>query len=663
MEELLGAILRGLTFGSVYALLAVGLVVAYKTTGVFNLAFGAQAFVSGAVYYDTRVRHGWPLPAALLLAVVIVGPLLGVLLDRLIFRHLRTAAPMARLVTVIGLVVAIPEMVKLWFGTGPAIGGVGIVVDGGVTYQPFRDVFVSRDDIATIVAVVVVVGATLAIFRYSSLGLKMRAVVESPRMTELAGVNSDFVGMASWALSSFLAALAGVLLIPLFAGQVIDAYYTTLVVAAIAAAVFASLTSIPMALLGGLLLGIAQQLLAVYLDPGSIIATNLRPSLPFVAMFLMLAISPSLRHRKDAADPLAGVDPPPIPPASATRGESLRIPMRVVGVFAAVAYLAWLLLQANDKWLSLGTKATILGIVFLSVTVIAGLAGEVSLCQSTFAGIGAFATGHLATNTGMSSLAAMLIAALLAAVVGAMLAVPALRLGGIFLSLATLAFGLFFDNVMVKFSWVGGGIFGVESPRPLIGSLDFADDKLFLVLCVFVLAIVSALVTLVRNGTTGRYLHAVRGSEVAAQSIGINPTRTRIMAFALSAGIAGLGGALLGLYQGRVNYAGNFIAFMGLFWVVIVVTVGARSIDGAIVSGIAFVFFPELVLKEWLPWLVNHLQPWYETDALPTGLQFVLFGLGAVTYAKHPQGLLEVAKGGALALTRPFTDRRRPSNA
>ena len=126
MDEILSAVFRGLTFGSVYALLAVGLVLTYKTSGVFNLAFGAQAFVAGAVYYDTRdpSRPGRS-RVAVLFAVVVLGRCSGSLLDRVLFRYLRTAPPMTRLVTVLGLLVAIPQIVKLWFGVGTTFAAGG----------------------------------------------------------------------------------------------------------------------------------------------------------------------------------------------------------------------------------------------------------------------------------------------------------------------------------------------------------------------------------------------------------------------------------------------------------------------------------------------------------------------------------------------------------
>ena len=277
----------------------------------------AQAFTTAAVYFDTRIRHHWPIPFALLLAVVIVAPLTGLILDRVLFRYLRTASSTARLVTVLGLLVAIPQAVDLWFGAADS-QATGVVPDGLKVYNPLKGVFLYRDDIATIAITLVIVIGLVVLFRYTALGLRMRAVVESSRMTELAGVNAELVSMSSWMLASFIAGLSGVLIAPALS-QVNNIYFTPLVVAAISAAVLASLTSIPIAFAGGLGLGVLQQILSIYLPTNSILATNLRPSLPFVVLFLILIFSPGLRNRRDLADPLGGVAPPPPQPVARTQ--------------------------------------------------------------------------------------------------------------------------------------------------------------------------------------------------------------------------------------------------------------------------------------------------------------------------------------------------------
>jgi branched-chain amino acid transport system permease protein len=649
VQQLISNILSGMSYGSVYALLAVGLVLTYKTSGIFNLAYGAQAFVAGAVYFDMRVRHNLPIPVAFLVAVFVVSPLLGVFLERALFRYLRTATPVARLVTTLALLVAIPQILKLWFGQNPQYGTQGIVPGGDHAYNPFGTVFVSRDDLATIGVTILAVVALTVLFRYTSLGLRMRAVVESPRMTELAGIDADRVSMSSWVLCSVLAGLAGVLLAPLFAA-VSEFNYTTLVVVAISAAVVAGLTSIPVAFAGGLALGVIGEVVDAYLPTNSVIASNLRPALPFVVLFLVLIFSPTLRNRRELTDPLAGVDPPPPPPAAAVRSRALTNGTRVLGVVFGIVVGYYVFFHAASNWRDVAITAAILATIFLSITVITGMAGEICLCIATFAAIGACTTAQLSTRFGMSVLVAMVIGAALAALVGALLALPALRLGGIFLSLATLAFALFFENVMVKFDWVGGGALPEPAPRPKIGPINFdtTTNKSFLVLCLVVLVIVSLVVIAIREGTTGRVLAALGGSEPAAASIGISATRARITVFALAAAIAAIGGGLLAMYEGAVNYNPDFVYFQSLFWVVLVVSLGSRTVEGAIQAAIGFAAFQLVVLNEVLPWVVNHVQPWYHMGLPPQTLAIILLSLGAFTYAKHPEGVLEFQKRKSL---------------
>jgi ABC-type branched-subunit amino acid transport system permease subunit len=364
-----------------------------------------------------------------------------------------------------------------------------------------------------------------------------------------------------------------------------------------------------------------------------------------------------LRDRRDLADPLSGVAPPPPQPIARERSRELTIGMR--GWWTVVLGLLgyYIFFHANASWVNATEKAAIYAIIFCSIVVITGMAGEISLCQATFAGIGGFVTFQLSTSQGMSVLVAIVIGAAVSAAVGALLAVPVLRLGGIYLSLATLAFALFFENVMVKLSWVSGSPSPPQVPRPQLGNIDFANEKSFLVLCLVVLLLVGGALTLIRNGTTGRVLAALRGSEIASAAIGINAARARIVAFALSAAIAGLGGGLLASYNTQVNYQSNFQTQLGLLWIVIVVTLGSRTFEGALQAAAGFIFFPLVILNEAGPWIVNHVQPWYHTDALPIGFQAMLFGLGALTYAKHPEGLLEFNTRKSLVKTQARIDK------
>ncbi|MDQ1455761.1 MAG: hypothetical protein QOH28_1381, partial [Actinomycetota bacterium] len=170
--------------------------------------------------------------------------------------------------------------------------------------------------------------------------------------------------------------------------------------------------------------------------------------------------------------------------------------------------------------------------------------------------------------------------------------------------------------------------------------------------------VISVLVLAVRSGTTGRYLDALRGSETAAASIGINAARARITTFALAAAIAGVGGGLLAMYERATNYDPNFVYFQGLIWVVLVVSLGSRSVEGAIQAAAGFFVFQAVIINQVVPWLVNNLQPWYHMGQPPQTLAIILLSLGAFTYAKHPEGILEFNKRKSLEAIQRLIDRR-----
>jgi ABC-type branched-subunit amino acid transport system permease subunit len=228
----------------------------------------------------------------------------------------------------------------------------------------------------------------------------------------------------------------------------------------------------------------------------------------------------------------------------------------------------------------------------------------------------------------------VIIGGFLAAIVGGLLALPVMRLAGLYLALATLAFAAMFEFVIAPQDWAGGERPPPSIPRPIIGPFDFSSTRSYFFLCLLILGIVAVGVLLVKRGTVGRYLDALRGSELAAASIGIDSRRARITAFALSAGIGGLGGGLLAVLDERAAPT-DYTFILGLFWVVLVVTLGAPSIQAAITAGIMFRLFPELLSRIDIAALPEFLNP---ADN-PQALAFTLFGLGALTYAKHPEGI------------------------
>jgi branched-chain amino acid transport system permease protein len=675
-EDIFRAILQGTPPGAVYALIALGFVLTYKTSGVFNLAFGAQAYISAALFFQAREEWGWATGPALVLSVFVVAPLIGLLLERLIFRHLRTAPAVAKLVVTIGLTVALPNLFELITSFQPVAGRTpeGIVPHGDVLYNVFNVYSFSRDELVALGVAVLGMLALGALFRFTALGLQMRAVVESPRMTELAGIRADRVSAFAWALSSVFAGMAGVLIAPRF-NTLAAADFFNLVVVAIAAAALGRLVSLPRALVGGLALGIFIALLNTFLPRWSAdnawleaIQENIAPAVPFVVLFGVLVLWPAIRRTREAADPLAGVDPPPPAPAAATRSRALTVATRVfaLGFFGIVGLVIFF--RADQSWVFVVTQAVILATIYLSITVITGFAGQISLCQGAFAAIGGFTVFQLADRYDMSVMVAAVIGAAAAAACGALLSLPVLRLGGVWFAIATLAFAFFFDSVMVKLSWIGGGdtalLEGTRVPRPTIGPWDFANDLSFLGLALAVFALTSFAVIRIREGTVGRTLQALRGSEVAAASIGISPARARIVAFAVSAFIAGLGGAMLSMLQENVNYTNSFAPFTALFWLVLVVALGSRTVEGAAIAGASFALFDVVILRgELLGWILRSPDRIPGIFPISPKWRLVLFGLLTIQFAHHPEGLVESGKRQWMArLQRRAGPRTGPSD-
>jgi branched-chain amino acid transport system permease protein len=672
-EDILRAVLQGLPPGTVYALVALGFVLTYKTSGVFNLAFGAQAYVSAAMYFKAREEWGWAIVPALILSVFVLAPALGLFLERVIFNHLRTASAVSKLVVALGLTVAIPELFNI-IANFVAVAGrtpTGIVPDGAtVFYDPFGVYAFSRNELVAMAMAMAGMAVLGLVFKFTPVGLRMRAVVESPRMTELNGIHADRVSAFSWALSSLFAGMAGVLIAPTFNTLVAQDFFN-LVVVAIAAAAVGRLTSLPLALVGGLGLGIFISLFDTFLPQWSDdysflvpIQDNITPAIPFVVLFGVLVLSPGIGRDRETTDPLSGVDPPPPSLAAESRSKELTRATRIfaVGFFLIVGFVVFT--RADVEWMFLITEAVILSTIFLSITVITGMAGQISLCQGAFAAMGGFTVFQLADRYDLSVLAGALIGACVASIVAALLSLPVRRLGGIWVAIATLAFAFFFDAVMVKFSWVGGGatslLQGTRVPRPVIGPWDFADDRAFLVLALIVLVITSLAVIQIRQGTVGQTLQALRGSELAAQSIGISVGRARLVAFAISGFIAGLGGAMMSIHQENVNYTRNFTPFAALFWLVVVVTLGSRTVEGAIQAGVAFGLFEAIVLKGALfEWIFRGESSVTETLTVSPQWRYILFGLGCIQYARHPEGLVENGKRQAARRTEALAERRR----
>ena len=552
MQQFLGFAIPGVPYGCTYAIVAVGLVLTYQATGVFNFAFGAQAYTSAFVYTKLVQNDNLPIWLAFLISVVVLAPLLGLAFDHFLFRKIPNTNTTAKLVTGISLFVGIPFLLPVLFGAQNLYNPPSVVFNPNIVYFHVIGTPINGIYLSALVTTALVLIALVILMRFTNLGLQMRGAVESRRLVALDGVNAGRVVATAWAISSFMAGLAGVMLAPLY-NQLQFTDYATLLVAAFAAAAWASLRSLPIAALVGILMGVADTVLQGYLPASSTLSAAVIPSLPFIVLVGALLLLPGMRSLDDSKDPLASVDPPPPPTTATLRAPQLSRIIRPAWYVLFAAFCLSMLTWIPQTWESVFNAGLAFSTIFLSITLITGMGGQLSLCQATLAGVGAFTAAQLANHLGLSLLVGGIVGSVLAAVVAVVLAVASLRLKGLGLALMTLAAALFFDNsVFTQGTISNGHALTIESKWVGLGLFNPDGHSLFLLLIV-VLVISTLGVLLIRGGTTGQYLSAMRGSETAAAGLGINLTWQRILIFALSGAVAGIGGTLLIIQQESVE--------------------------------------------------------------------------------------------------------------
>jgi branched-subunit amino acid ABC-type transport system permease component len=633
MENFLGFALPGIPYGCTYAIVAVGLVLTYQATGVFNFAFGSQAFAAAFVFTLLTQNEHWSGFPAFVVSVVVMSPLIGLAFDYFLFRHIANSNSMAKVVCSLCLFVGIPSLLPVIFGAQnlDATATIFPFFNPNVVYFTWFETPINGIYLSTITVTVVVLVALTALLRYTSLGLQMRGAVESRRLVQLDGVNSGGVVAIAWATSSFMAGLAGVLLAPTY-GPFQANDFATLMVAAIAAAAWGLLRSVPIATGVAVLIGVVSTTLRGYLPTSSILFSAVLPSLPFFVLVAALLILPGMRTLDLSRDPLSTIDPPPPPTAAASRAPQMdRIIRRAWWVLLAlfcVSMLTWI----PATWEAAFNGGLALSTVLLSITLITGMAGQLSLCQGTLAGVGAFTSAQLAIHLGLNMLVGGLVGAALAAAVAVVLALLSLRLRGLGLALMTLAAALLFDSTFFNEASISGGSEGLNLKASWLGTSEFFNfnGHALFGLCIVALSLAVAVVLLVRKGTVGRNLAAMRGSEMAAAGLGINLTWQRIVVFALAGVIAGLGGVLVTI-QNQVASPSTWNYDYSLVLIVLVVTTGVSTVEGAIQAGIGF-FVTEQILT-YLPARLGG-----------SSLVIVLFAFGTLQYAKHPEGILEFQK-------------------
>ena len=629
MNALLPFVILGITAGSVYGLTGTGLVLTYKTSGIFNFAQGAVATTGAYVFYILHddVLHLPAVPTALI-CVFVLGPVLGLGLEAMA-RRLAGASATMQVAATVGLVLVVQGFFSATFGTlartFPAWLPQHAVSIGGA--------FVGEDQmIITGIALAATV-ALFLFFRLTRLGLAMRGVVDNPELLDLGGTSPAAVRRWSWIIGSSFATLAGILLAPTLN---LDAVVLTLlVVQAFGAAAIGRFSSLPLTYLGGLVIGVAASIATKYVVTASAALAGLPASIPFIVLFLVLLFTPRSRladRRVRRPRPAAAYSAP------------IRVQLAGAVVLGAVLLLVPHLVNAGQ--LPFWSDALTQVVLFLSLGLLVRTSGQVSLCQAAFAAIGATTMGHLTAGLGLPWGAALLLAGLAAVPIGAFIAIPAIRLPGVFLALATFGFGVTMQQMGYPL-WLmfGSSSLGQAVSRPSFAQGDIAYYYLMLAFAVLAALVVVGLV----RSRLGRLLRGMADSPVALATHGTSVVVTRLLVFCLAAFLAAVSGALFGGVVHTVTSV-DFAAFSSLTLLALLVIMPGREPWYAFGAGFALVVLPS----------------WISTGATVSDWLNVLFGVAAVQVAlgfvprnDRLHAFLDRVGGRRASLTRQITPTAR----
>jgi branched-chain amino acid transport system permease protein len=611
LDQFLQFTMLGIAFGSIYAIAAAGLVLTYTTTGVFNFAHGALGMIAAFLYWGLSVDMGLPVPVAALVVLGLVGPGMGLVLE-LMFRRFRDADVGTTIVLTIAVTVLCIGVAQKAFGTTahnlpPVLAGGNIDVLGAP---------LTRDNVLQIAVAVAIAAGLRTLLHSSRTGVAMRAVVDNATLASLNGASPVRTARISWILGTELAVVAGILFA---SGTNLEAITLTFfVVSAYGAAVFGKLRSLPLTFAGAIVLGVIQNWgpFLFPTEPHGLSFADFTPlgveqwrriNVALPGIFLFFAVL-ALPQAKLTIGRVVGRRAPAVP---TLRGSLVRS-----GVFLA-AMAAYVQL-VPDARLADSTRALIFGVMLLSLVLLTGFSGQVSLAQYVFVALGAWAAGHF---FGGDSLLGIVVAGLFAVPFGAIVALPALRLQGLYLALVTFGFAAVARDVLIQdpfFYGLGPATIG----RPEVLGLSFAGDKAFFMLCAAVFCTVALAVLALRRGPFGRRLAAMRDSQAACATLGLDIRATKLVVFCMSAAIAGMAGALFGAQQGSVTDitfepANNLVLFL------FAVVGGVTTVSGAFLGGALFAILP-FVQAEYADW---------------AGIPFAAVAVVAILLGRQPNGL------------------------
>jgi branched-chain amino acid transport system permease protein len=622
MDQFLAFTVIGIVFGATYAIAASGLVLTYATSNVFNMAHGAVAMVMSFLYWEVRVNQGWPTWLALIFVVGIAAPLFGLFIERVMMRRLTDAPVVINLVVTVGLLVACIGMAQfIW-----KPGGRNIEEFFNGRGAEFGSVRITGHQMVIFATAIAVAGGLYLLLNRTRIGTAMRAVVDNRELLALHGARPNLLSGLSWALGCSLAALAGILIAPN-----LDYFtLTLLVISAYAAAMVGRLKDLPKTFLGALILGLLTSYAqwAVQYVPDNIqensggLVQGTRLAIP--TLFL-LAVMLALPQEKLRIGRVEGTTLPALP--------SWRKTFTWAAVFLVAIVVITGQLSAADN--SRFGQALCLSLIMLSLVLLTGYGGDVSLCQLTFVGIGGLIATRFVEGVSVMS---VIVAFFVAAAVGVLVAVPALRLRGLYLGLGTLAIAEAMQHLVFETEFVGFGAPGSSLALTRPDLLESERAMVIAVACAF--AVMGMLILAIRRGKYGRILLATRDSPAACATLGYSTTMVRVAVFGTSAGLAGVAGVF---YAGmNVNVGTEDFNFFESLPILLFAAVGGLTcITGALVGGLFYGLLPVISTEfpTFAPLMfVVLLGSILALGGNPNGVVNLLFGLGRRVFpARKPQ--------------------------
>jgi ABC-type branched-subunit amino acid transport system ATPase component/ABC-type branched-subunit amino acid transport system permease subunit len=560
-EQIVKFAILGIGSGALYVLMAQALVLVYRGSGIINFAQGAFGMAAAYLYFAVfKNEFGWPSEISMPLALLFVA-VGGALVYLAIARQLKEASNLTRTVATLGVLIALQTVVVICFDPSKFLAAIGPLPNGDIkTITLFgTDYLVGANRLWLIGIAIVVTVALWALSRFTVLGLATSAAAENEESASALGWSPELIGAVNWALGAVLAGAACI-----FATTVngvtglAAAPLIFLVVPGLAVALIGEFRSFPAAFFAGMLLGIVESELQLtditnFLTDHNIPQQGVAKALPFFVIVIVLMLRgkglPLRSHIFDRL-PMLGTG---------------RVNLKAIGIAVVVLALALGPFQLNTDWIQALTATAIAAVLVLSLVVLTGYTGQISLAQYALAGLAAWSSSRLVAAEDWPFELAIVAGIATAVLIGLVFAIPALRTRGISLAIVTLGLGVAAQQlVWSNEDWIGGPTgTNVATANDHLRFLGIDIDSSthptnYLIFVLVAVTLLTLMVASVRRSRSGRRLIAVRTNERAAAALGISVFGAKMYAFAIASGIAGIGGILLAFRDRQVNFAGTF---------------------------------------------------------------------------------------------------------